>query len=319
MAKRNNKKIWKFCIALLLLPLFVSCEYVDFYEMYERSEVNVVYVWNKVAEQPKAMRLALYPADELTLDKIKQGYMIYDLYSDGQRINLPVGKYFVSTWNTDVNHTYFHNEHKRDKVSATTTPILTTTDVHPSVIDSLFGNKPILNAPEYLVRENVELFTVEADKESQTLILHPDSMLSLVDIEITGIENLSLATKVSAAIGTVPGTGYIADTTQTDNPAVWMFDCLTDADKGKITGSFFSFDLSKAAFASPEDFCIFIWTASGNIYIPIKIKIPEEELDDRFIHIKIKLNIDIKDYVTQQDGFEIEVDDWNDVNIDLPM
>ena len=30
-------------------------------------------------------------------------------------------------------------------------------------------------------------------------------------------------------------------------------------------------------------------------------------------------SIDLKDYVTKQDGFEVEVDDWTDVEIDIPM
>lgn len=318
MKERSNMKIWIYLI-VSLFPLLTSCEYVDFYEMYERSEVNVVYDWNKVGQKPKAMRLALYPADVLTMDKVKQGYMIYDLYSDGRTISLPVGKYLVSTWNTDVNHTIFMNQQTRPKLSVSTTPIKKETDVRPPVLDSIFGNKPILYSPEYLVRDNIELFTVAPDQDSQVLMLHPDSMLSHVDVEITGIKNLSLASKVSAAVGTVPGTGFIADTTKTSNPVVWMFDCSSNADKGQINGSFYSFDLSKSTCGVPKDLCIFIWTPTGNIYIPLKIAIPKDELDDRFIHIKIKLNIDLKDYVTKQDGFEVEVDDWTDVEIEIPM
>lgn len=309
------------CTALLFITLLSSCEpeYVDFYDQYERADVDVVYEWDNVVDKPKAMRLALYPADVLTSDKVRQGYMLYDLYSDGRTISLPVGKYHVSTWNTDVTHTYFQNLSNRDKLSVTTTPLKTEKDERPPVIDSIFGHKTILYSPEYLVRKNMELFTVEADKEHQRLVLRPDSMLSLVDIEIKGIKSLALATKVSAAIGVIPGTGYIADTIKTDNPAVWMFDCSADASKGQIDGSFFAFDLSKSTCGVPEDLCVFVWTPTGNIYIPLKINIPEEQLDDRFIHIKLQLNIDLKDYVTKQDGFEVDVDDWTDVEIDIPM
>ena len=165
------------CTALLFITLLSSCEYVDFYDQYERADVDVVYEWDNVVDKPKAMRLALYPADVLTSDKVRQGYMLYDLYSDGRTISLPVGKYHVSTWNTDVTHTYFQNLSNRDKLSVTTTPLKTEKDERPPVIDSIFGHKTILYSPEYLVRKNMELFTVEADKEHQRLVLRPDSML----------------------------------------------------------------------------------------------------------------------------------------------
>ena len=89
--------------------------------------------------------------------------------------------------------------------------------------------------------------------------------------------------------------------------------------KDRQTDHSFAFDLSKSTCGVPEDLCVFVWTPTGNIYIPLKINIPEEQLDDRFIHIKLQLNIDLKDYVTKQDGFEVDVDDWTDVEIDIPM
>lgn len=176
MAKRSSLKILRTCTALLFITLLSSCEYVDFYDQYERADVDVVYEWDNVVDKPKAMRLALYPADVLTSDKVRQGYMLYDLYSDGRTISLPVGKYHVSTWNTDVTHTYFQNLSNRDKLSVTTTPLKTEKDERPPVIDS------IECSPEEEIQKFLKRFTTELREAVQS--------------EIQGIEPLYAVTHI---------------------------------------------------------------------------------------------------------------------------
>jgi len=312
----------------LVLALLSSCEYKDlddslYPESWKRQSIALSWDYSCLDSIPKSFRVALYPADELTREKLTQPCLLYDVYNTNAVLsNLPGGYYKVTAWNTDTEHCIINDVSDRDKVNATTTTFYTSGANPSAVLDSLYYGQPIYDTPEYMVHANKEMFHVVDDMLNQPLMLTPDSMCVTVDYIIHGISPLHLAKQVRAAVNNVTHSRLIAYDRETRDTCVIMTDCLTNPNDSTIHGRFYLYGME------PEDFqkmdhtmTLFFWLDGRNIFFPIKINyyLRPYRREDNVIYLEIPdIGLNLRKYINTTGSFEINVDEWDDIQMDIP-
>lgn len=324
-----KRQIQRITVLLGLMTLLLSsCEYKElddgFYpETWKKQSLSLYWDYSFLDSIPQSFRIALYPADEVTTKKLRQPYLLYDVYnSDAILTNLPDGFYKISAWNTDTEHCIVNNLADREQLNASTTTFYTSGPNPSEVLDSLYHGQPIYDSPEYMVHANREMFHVKSETLNQPLMLKPDSMCVTVDYRIHGIAALHLAKQVRAAVNNVTHKRLIAYERETRDTCVTMTDCLSNPNDSTIHGRFYLYGME------PEDFQImdhtmtlFFWLEGKNIFFPIKINeyLRPYRREDNIIYLDIPdIGLNLRNYAYTTGTFEIDVDDWEDIEMDIP-
>jgi len=305
--------------------LLGACEYRDLegLSVMEKADFVLDFSHDRVDSVPMEYRVAFYPADERTRENITMGYMLFDLLNKRNTLSLPVGNYRVTAWNHDTEHIQTSGYGNREEVKATTQQyhsrgVFDT----PKVIDSLYQGQKILDYPDYMVHANVESFTLQSGTLGQSLVLHPDSMVISMYIEIGGIRGMQSVVEARGCINNVPGTRYIAADNLTKDTVVVMFDCQLDADQNKVRASFYLFGLNPTDHPDLEhQITLFFWLPNGKVYIPLDVtNLLRSMAGKRNVKVDIPdLDIDLREYITPSNGYSVEVDGWDNVLIGVDL
>lgn len=309
-------------MAALLCILVQSCEYVDFFEPYEVQDVAVRFEWMNVDTVPKSMRVVLYPADEMTRKRIKQGYTMFDMYASGRSISVPIGNYNVLSYNTDTEHIQVEGYEKPENLYAYTSnfPLHATKGSTRSLLDSLFFGLPLKDYPSYLVSSTLHPLAVNPDG-SNAITLPNSPVVRRVKVRISNIRGFLGLRQTMLALAPIHSKARVLQPTETSENSVLFCDAFASVADSCVTATFNMFDSSHTENkSSTHRIVLLFWLNTGNIYIPLEIGniedyyIPEENL----YHINLEgLDVDLRDYVTRQDGFDITVDDWDEENIEI--
>ena len=314
-------------MTVLAVAALCSCDYRSLAdaEVMERGEFTLAFQHERVDSVPAEYRVAFYPADERTMENITTGYMLYDLQTRDHRLSLPAGSYRVTAWNHDTEHVQTNGYGVRDQVTATTQKYLSRGLYDtPKVIDSLYHDKTILDYPDYMVHANVEDFLLEPGATGQVLILHPDSMVVTVDINIGGIRGLGEAMEVRGSISNVAGTRYIAKDNLTEDSVVVMYDCTAIPEKNRVTAHFHLFGLEPTdARNLTHKVLLYFWLRTGaKVYIPIDVTKLIRAVGREASRLRITvedMDIDLREYTTGTSGYEVAVDDWDNIVVGINL
>ena len=312
---------------LAFSAILCSCDYRNLAEMeiLERGELTLRFQHDRVDSVPAEYRVAFYPADERTLENITSGYMLYDIRTGDHHLDLPSGNYKVTAWNHDTEHVMTNGYGIRDLVTATTQKYISRGlyDI-PKVVDSLYHDKTILDYPDYMVHANVEDFFLEAGNNDQVLVLHPDSMVIAVDMDIKGIRGLGEVTEVRGSISNVAGKRYIAPDNLTEDSVVVMYDCKAITEENRVAAHFHLFGLEPTnAKGLSHKVLLYFWLRTGiKVYIPIDVTnlIRNAKKDAARLNIHIEdMNVDLREYMAGTSGYEVAVDDWDNIIVGIDL
>lgn len=310
-------------LAVMLLAA-VSCEYKDLDSdmPYYRNTLQLDWDFSAIDSIPRSFRIAFYPADTETDSKLTQGYMLFDVYNGTAILSdLPAGTYNITAWNTDTEHNTIGSLGRRESLFAGMTTFYTSVANPSKVLDSLYYGQHIYDTPDYMVHANKERFTVMQDADKQPLVLAPDSMCVTIKYKVHGINGLSLTRQVRAAINNVTKTRLIAYGNETRDTCVVMTQSMINPKDSTISGSFYLYGME------PQDFqlmdhtmTLFFWLNQRNVYFPIKINtfLQPYTKDDKVIYLEIPdVELDLYKYLESMGSFEIDVNEWEDINIDI--
>ncbi len=300
-----------------------SCEYKELDEGCELNNITLDFTWEKVDSIPKAMRVAFYPADAAAQAYLTKGYTFFDLPKSywPATIQLPAGIYHVTGWNNDTEHV-ITDKYGSQRTLYATSPAYApkgTFDT-PSVLDSLYNGQRVLDYPDYMVHANEVDFEVFRGQE-QKLIMAPDSMTVTIDYIIHGIGGLSWVKQARGAINNVAGKRFIAYENRTEDNVAVMFDCNYNTEDSIVYGRFHVFGIEPTELQKmSHKMVLFFWMNEGKVFLPIDVTKALEAYrkDDKKIIINIpSLGIDLRDYISSKNTFDIDLDEWDDVNIDV--
>lgn len=307
-----------------------SCKYKDLEDggeyVCDMKTVTLDFAWEKVDSSavPGAMRVAFYPADKLTRATLTKGYAFFDLPKTiwPASIQLPAGTYHVTGWNNDVENIITDNYGSRETLFATTPAYQTKDNVDVfAVLDSIYQGQAVLDHPDYMVHGNEMDVQVLADESEQTVTLHPDSMVVTMEYYVRGIGGLERVRQVRGAINNVAGKRFMAYPNLAEDSVAVMFDCNYNAADSLVYGQLNVFGIEPTDLRDrlQHKLVLFFWMDNGRVYIPIDITklYATFRKDQSRVVIDIpSLGIDLRNKM-ESNGFDVGLDEWDDVNIDV--
>lgn len=305
-----------------------SCDYKDIEggEILPGSEaLDIDFDFSRVDSIPRSYTVMFYSLDEEG-NALEGEVTRRDVVGRKTTVRVPPGDYAITAWNNDTHHVTVPGLNDRDSLYATTLTLDTRARNDPkTVIDSIFSGQRLYDYPDYMVHANVEEFTVNRNPaEQQTLTLQPDSMVITVNCHIGGVRGLAWCSRVKGAMSNVSGKRYIASHDRRENPVAVMFESSYDKDNDTLDGTFFIFGLSERIEPEATDrLVLFFWLPKTCFFYPIDISGQLERYRGKEVsHIDIiieDLGIDLKDYLGGQGMFNLNVEDWHDIDIDIRM
>lgn len=311
--------------AALLTAGLASCEYQDIAQpaVLERAEFTLDFDHGRVDSVPSEYRVAFYPADEQTRENITNGYMLFDLLQGSHKLSLPCGSYKVTAWNHDTEHVLTNGYGTRDLVNATTQAYRSRGAFDtPKVVDSLYHGQTILDYPDYMTHANVENFILQSTEAEQKLILTPDSMVVTVDLSIGGVRGLAEVLEARGSINNVAGKRYIAKDNFTEDSVVVIFDCTCQPETNTVKARFYLFGLEPTEFQNLEHkIILYFWLTAGKVYIPLDVtSLIAKARATKVLNVHVEdLNIDLREYVSSSSGYEVTIDEWDNIHIGIDL
>lgn len=301
-----------------------SCDYKDLIDGTELKNVTVQFAWEDVDSIPDAMRVAFYPADPATMESMPMGYTYYDMPKTiwPATVQLPIGIYHVTAWNNDTEHVLTEKYESQSTLNSTSPEYNPRGSFDtPALLDSIYNGQKVLDYPDYMVHANTVDYEVLKGSEMKKLTLQPDSMVVAVDYKIHGIGGLSWVKQIRGAINNVAGRRYIAYDNRTEEPVAVMFDCQYNEEDSLVYGSFYIFGIEPTETKNlTHKMVLFFWMNEGKVYLPIDVTkaVKTYRQENKKILIDIpSLGIDLRDFISSKNTFEVDLEEWSDVNIDV--
>lgn len=312
-------------VSALLTTGLSSCEYKD---LDDGSELNAVTInfdmESKIDSVPGSMRVAFYPVDALAKANMNKGYTFFDLPQSiwPTTVQLPAGIYDVVAWNNDTEHVLTNKYGSQVTLHATTPPYNSrgTFDT-PTILDSLYNGQRVLDYPDYMVHATSTEEEILYGAKNQVISLTPDSMVVTVEFKVHGIGGLSWVKQARGAVNNVAGKRFMAYPNRTEDAVAVMFDCQYNDQDSLLYGKFYVFGIEPTELNDlTHKIVFFFWMDAGKIYLPIDVTdiFAAYRRNQSRIMIEIpSLGIDLRDYVSSKNTFDINFEDWEDVKIDI--
>ena len=311
---------------LLLSAGLSSCEYKELDDGSILSTVTLDFDTQNVGQSPTAMRAVFYPADQLTMTNMTMGYTIFDCPQSSWPTNckIPAGKYYITAYNNDTENIIVEQMNDRYNMKATSLKYARGHQEKPSVIDSIYNNQPVLDCPDYMVHavaNNYHEIEV-APGESKIIKLFPDSMVITVNFKLKDIKGLDWVRECRGSLNNVAGKRYITPENETEDSVAVMFDCNFNPEENTVYGKFYVFGLypSNSTIVLSHKMVMYFWMNKGQIFLPIDVTDIINNAGRQGGDVTIEINnldINLKDYVSSPNTFDINVDEWTDVNVEV--
>lgn len=304
-------------VATALAVALTACEYKELETLQtETTTFTVDFCHDRVDSVPSRYRVAFYPADEETGLFISQGVMLFDIPAKGRTLALPEGRYMVTAWNNDTEHTVVEDYADRKAVNATTLEYAShdteDTEGATRIAERIHHEQGVLDYPDYMVHANTGLW--ELKEPGQQLTLHPDSMVITVDVIIHGIRGLKKVRKSRGSLSNMARRRLIGCDNVTRDTAAVVFDCHVNRREETLESTFYVFGLEPTAEPRhSHTMVLYFWLAETKMYLPFDITeavaaIPK---DAARATIELYLDIDIGECSRKEEGFLVDVEEWN--------
>lgn len=298
----------------------VSCEYKDLEIGILRNSFSVSFVKKGGVETSSTYRVVFYPADEETRQNISKGYIAFDMTAEGQQINLPVGNYNVTAWNTDTEHVMVSDVEGSGNIVATTPRSSSMSIANiPAIMDSLYHGQPVLEYPDYMNHANIRNFRVKSGAGQQYLEIAPDSMVVSVHIKVEGIGGLSDATQIKGSLNNVAAKRYVNYDNLTTDSAVVLFDCYVD-NGGNVCADIDLFGLEPTdAENLQHSLVLYFYLPEKNKYLAIDVtdQVQAAKEQDDVEITSDKTGVDLREYSRGASSFSLDIEQWQTEEIIL--
>ena len=177
--------------------------------------VSVVFDWDNAAEaEVEGMTVFFYP--------ISEGSRVwkYDIRKNGGKVELPVGCYRMIAVNNDLTAISFSNIYSFDDFQAN---VKRSDDLIPPTGMLYGGTIPELDVTQcgisYLTNDGIR-----KDSEEGILVCGPDTLSTVYNVEVVGIEGFERVTKLSSSLSGLPSDLRVVDESPLGIPSTTSFD-----------------------------------------------------------------------------------------------
>lgn len=321
------KKIKLFVLMVMTVLFAVSCDFKDIEEA-GMGRLDINFDFSRVDSVPKAVKIFFYPVSGNAVDMIKQGYTTMDWTPSNTRITLPSGVYNITAFSIDGEHVFYTGETKRETLRLTTDSYIfgeaTRAAKSPlEIVDSIYPGQDLKFTPNYVVRANENLFYVDDYQPVQKLTLQADSITTSVRFTIKGVDGLQFVTDCEGVIGGLalygnptPG-GVAVDSTAMGFPMV------VKASENEIKADFqvWGIDPANAVGDMQHKLTIFFWMDDAKVFVTADVteEMRNAKFENGVMLVDIQLDMNVRESVGGSGGFDIELDPWEDIEVDVGM
>lgn len=298
---------WTFLCVLL----FIACEHKELcYSHPHFVSVRVTFDWSQIYnhEKPSGMRVIFFPKDE------KGESWTFD-FPDGKDrvIEIPENDYQVVSFNYDTEGIAWGNSERFADFTAGTREVSSPEGVL------------MYTTPSWLCGDDlsdIRLKGIPAGTEV-TVPIVPKNRVCRYTYEVNGIRNLSRVTDVRASLSNMASSLLMAGDRLPKELSESLLFGGTLSDK-QVKGGFYTFGYCQEG-SQPNMFKLYLKNRNGSMYV-LEQDVSQQILDIPIsghladVHLVIHLDYDIPDNPGEGGaGFEVDVDDWCDVNEDIKL
>ncbi|MBR2962357.1 MAG: DUF5119 domain-containing protein [Alistipes sp.] len=327
-------------IALSALWLLIGCNHKDLCMSHPHLiDINVQFDWSAAPDaMPHGMCVYFYPTDG------SSSWQRFDFDSRlGGKAQLHVGKYHAIFYNNDTTGVLFADTDTYDRHYLYTRegdilePIYGNAGRHntprargaedESVVicpDMMWGGYTIdINVTDdgisysYKASRNDQLVSIESPEK--VLTLHPVHQTSYYTYEILNVENLKYASLMCASLTGMAAGVTMADHQLSDVKVTIPFVANADLANNRIYGDFITFG-HHPANNKPHKLVLYVVFDNGEkYYYTFDVT---DQVDNSPDPLRIHLKLDKLTFPTpiyNGGGFDVDVDDWVDVNVDIVL
>ena len=342
---KTGKAYRLFVLLLTLLSILSSCNHKELY--YEENAqfrlLKVAFDWSQLSghEKPEGMRVIFFPKDG------ESEPWIFDFpKGEARQIELPENDYGVISMNYDTNGIVWKNPNSYLSFTADTrdtkSPDGEQASLTPSWLCGDHVNWVSVNASHAAASSESSESTATSAESSengvQVITQYPKSMVCRYTYEVNGIRKLERIADIRASLSGMSGSLLMA----ADKLPESLSECLLfggDVIGNQLRGGFYTFgstrgstQVSTQGIAAPNLFKLFIKSRSGKLYVleqDVTAQIQSVPVVGHVGDVHLVINIDFE--IPEESGgsssggsssggagFDVGVDDWGDVNEDIP-
>ena len=305
---------------MLFLLILTACEHKEFrYVTSPFRSLRVEFNWERYEDfqKPEGMRVIFFPKDGTSEP------WIFDFPNgEGRQIELPENEYRVICYNYDTSGISWENSNSFVEYLAKTRSVLAPDSVKACT------------TPSWLCGDHINWVSLENIPEGteKVITLYPVRMVSRYTYEVNGIRNLERVADIRASLSGMSGSLLMAEDRLPDGVSENLF-FGGEISGDQIKGGFYTFGYCQD-IASPQVFKLYLKCRNGMVIVveqdvsaqvhsvPVK-----GHIGDVHLIINFKFHFDIPKFENDGGGgnnssggagFDVGVDDWGDVNVDIP-
>lgn len=305
---------------MLFLLILTACEHKELrYVTSSFRSLRVEFNWERYEDfqKPEGMRVIFFPKDGTSEP------WIFDFPNgEGRQIELPENEYRVICYNYDTSGINWENSNSFVEYLAKTRSVLAPDSVKACT------------TPSWLCGDHINWVSLENIPEGteKVITLYPVRMVSRYTYEVNGIRNLERVADIRASLSGMSGSLLMAEDRLPDGVSENLV-FGGEISGHQIKGGFYTFGYCQD-IASPQVFKLYLKCRNGMVIVveqdvsaqvhsvPVK-----GHIGDVHLIINFKFHFDVPKLENEGGGgnnssggagFDVGVDDWGDVNVDIP-
>ena len=308
---------------MLFLLILTACEHKELrYVTSSFRSLRVEFNWERYEDfqKPEGMRVIFFPKDGTGEP------WIFDFPNgEGRQIELPENEYRVICYNYDTSGISWENSNSFVEYLAKTRSVLAPDSVKACT------------TPSWLCGDHINWVSLQNIPEGteKVITLYPVRMVSRYTYEVNGIRNLERVADIRASLSGMSGSLLMAEDRLPDGVSENLF-FGGEISGDQIKGGFYTFGYCQD-IASPQVFKLYLKCRNGMVIVveqdvsaqvhsvPVK-----GHIGDVHLIINFKFHFDVPKLENEGEGggggnnssggagFDVGVDDWADVNVDIP-
>ncbi len=298
-------------VYVFLLVWLMACEHKDLcYAHPHFATVRVVFDWSKISnhDKPEGMRVVFYPTDD------ERNTWTFD-FPGGREgtIEIPENDYRVICFNYDTDGMVWTKADSYSLFTADTRDAKSPDGIQMTV------------TPPWLCGDHIyeiDLKDIPMGKE-RVVRLVPAAMVCRYTFEVNGIRGLERVADLRAALSGMSGAlNMAADSLPANLSESLLFGGTISQDR--ITGGFYTFGYS-VPDGPANVFRLYLKNRSGSVHVleqDVTDQVHGVPVTGHIADVHIVLNFDYEvpsEPIGGDGGFDVDVDDWDDVNIDIEL
>lgn len=307
-------------VAATLIFLLCACEHKELcFQSSHTASVRVQFDWDRAEKAtPEGMCVFFYPVDGGSPQR-------FDFAGKkGGKIEISTGHYRVLCYNNDTESVLFDGMENFDTHRAYTR--------NGNVFEIIYGNaagyapmakgtekERVVICPDMMWGDRLTDVEIKnSAEEEQVVILHPAELICTYTYEVSHVKNLATVEQLCGSLSGMAPSEFLASEELERECVTIPFAAHSDG-ISRITGRFYTFGHHEAN-KIPHKMVFYVWFKGGTkYYYTVDVTRQVDQAPDRkHVHIIIE-GLEFPQPLPEDGGFDVDVDEWINVDKDIIM